>query len=705
MAKGVSRVLDRIGRSAGAWCGLRPAGAAAAALAAPDWVRRRACPATAEDPQPAARVGTEARVRRLRSLMRDPRHLLDAYLVTSSDQHQSEFLARSDRRLEWISGFSGSYGEAVVTAQRGGGEGGQAALWTDGRYHAQADDQLDCGWQLVRHGVVQLSVQGWLSDVLHVPAARVGADPHLLPHTDWHALSVDLASINVTLVEIRENLIDKIWTERMMFKKYPAHVLPVEYAGETWENKVSRLRSHLALTGADAMVVTALDEVAWLLNIRGHDIPYYPVVHAYVIVSQNMLLLFIDPANLSDEVREHLKIEKCFSANCFSVRPYSSILAGLHTESQQWNTVLLPTECTYSKGASQAIYSAVSENKWMPQQSPIIFMKSVKNSAEIRGMQNAHIRDAAALCDFFAYMEQRMKDGFIWDELTVAETVDEFRREQKLSRGPSFATIAGFGPNGALPHYEPNNITSLTIDNSSMLVLDSGGQYLDGTTDVTRTLHFGEPTDFQKEVYTRVLIGSIQMASLIFPEDVQTSNIDVLARAPLWKVGLDYQHGTGHGIGSYLSVHESPIIVVYSTGNETFQKGQFFSNEPGYYKEGHFGVRLENILEVERRQTEHQSHKTYYGFKTVTLVPYEPKLIKEEMLTSEQRDWLNEYNSQIRSLVGAELKHQKRMKGFYWMMSKTGYVPPYCARYNRAAAYIPLCKMFIFFAMLICWLF
>nr|CAD7433691.1 unnamed protein product [Timema monikensis] len=372
-------------------------------------------------------------------------------------------------------------------------------------------------------------------------------------------------------------------------------------------------------------------------------------------------------------------------------------------------------------------FAEVSDEKRVPHPSPILFMKARKNPRERAGMRNAHVRDGAALCDFIAHMEDEVLDtmsrGEVWTEVEVAKTVDQFRREQLDSRGLSFATIAGFGPNGALPHYTPAVTTNRQIYTNSTLVLDSGGQYLDGTTDVTRTLHFGSPNQFERETYTRVLQGSIQLSALVFPQGVLMSDVDVLARAPLWQVGLDYRHGTGHGIGAFLDVHESPVNIIYKGGNKMFEEGYFFSDEPGYYHEGFFGVRLENILEVVNRTTTHSFDGPYLGFEPVTLVPYEPKLIDLNMLSNEQHrtllaaqvtpyhhithkvcllslllplrverssvtpyetglldiQWLNDYNAKVIEKVGAELKLQRRMKGFHWLLSKTIYIPAHGA--------------------------
>ncbi|XP_067011174.2 xaa-Pro aminopeptidase 1 [Anabrus simplex] len=641
---------------------------------------RKLCPLPPNKAPPPGMIDTKEQVRDLRYVMSMDSYEqglpVDAYIVTSNDEHQSESVPERDRRCYFLTGFAGSNGLAVVTATRAG-------VWTDGRYFLQADQQLDCQWELVHTTVAE-----WLSEGLGY-GARVGADPKLMSNFGWQTLEEQLASVNMTLVEVKENLIDKIWTKgRPAYPSYPAFVYNISYAGVSWQDKVQDVRTDLLTYGADAMIVTSLDEVAWLLNIRGRDVRHNPVVRAYVILSHSEIHLYVNETKVNAAIRAHLLIRNCISDKCVRVHPYEDALGDLRTFTQQWNKVLLPSRCVYDQGVSRAVYSAVQPpDKRLSRESPIVFQKARKNSVEIHGMRAAHIRDAVAMCDFLAYFEDKLSSGRQWTEMKVAQTIDQFRREQVLSYGTSFSTIVGYGPNGAQPHYRPTNQTDAVIGNTTTLVVDSGGQYLDGTTDVTRTLHFGNPTDFEKEVYTRVLIGSIQLASLVFPAFLKTSAVDVLARGPLWMAGLDYEHGTGHGIGTFLGVHESPIGILYSEGNYSFEKGNFFSDEPGYYKEGQFGVRLENILEVEERSTKHSLGENYLGFRVVTLVPFEPKLINVAMLSHDHRKWLNDYNVQIRLKVGPELKAQRRMKGFHWMMSKTGYIPEHCVVRGAASRY------------------
>ncbi|XP_048512952.1 xaa-Pro aminopeptidase 1 isoform X2 [Athalia rosae] len=662
---------------------------------------RSKCPASAhEGNQPADRVDTSLKLRQLRSEMVRVTSVqgppLDGYIVTSDDAHQtvasvnrgrlgpseSETVAPRDARREFITGFFGSFGEAVITLDK-------AVFWTDGRYHIQADQQLSCDWTLMKLGNENVAtLSEWLAHEFGSDSkeTRIGADPTLIPAFVWENWQYDLLNTSVKLVAVRNNLIDTIWqVGRPPYNANPAFVLEDEYAGRPWQEKIQSVRREMEVAGADALVVTALDEIAWLFNIRGYDIPDTPVLRSYALVALGSIHLYVPERKLRKSFHVHLKTYDCFHADCVRIHNYTSIWHDLRTMAQVWDTVWLPAPCGYSRGASREIYASIPAMRRLVRPSPIIDMRAVKNPIEIHGMEQAHIRDAVAMCDFLAYTEDQIMLGTQgWDELQIARFANEVRYEQNNTMGISFPTIVGYGPHAALPHYEPANTTSIIVGTESTLVIDSGGQYKDGTTDVTRTLHYGEPTMEQKTAYTRVLIGSIQLASLIFPANLRTDQLDAFARQPLWAAGLDYQHGTGHGVGHFLSVHESPISVSYDTSGTSdmecsavrLQPGFFLSNEPGYYKEGEFGVRLENVLKVvEFNNTGSSGERKFLKFEDVTLVPYEPKLIDLELLVPSHRRWLNAYNERIRKVIGAELKTQRRIKGYNWMMSKTRRIP------------------------------
>ncbi|XP_050574857.1 xaa-Pro aminopeptidase ApepP-like isoform X3 [Bombus affinis] len=583
---------------------------------------KRSYCSTTTHKQPINRQDTSLRLKQLRSEMTRVASIqgppLNGYIVTSDDAHQtmnlvyrgrdgpleSDSLDPRDMRREFITGFYGSAGEAVITSDK-------AVFWTDGRYYIQADHQLDCNWILMKRGRTEVpSITEWLMHEFRSQknSVRIGADPTLVSAIDWETWEDELANSSIRLVPVRNNLVDLIWqVDRPNYNPHPAYPLPDKYSGKAWQDKVQLIRIDMMLYKADALVLTALDEIAWLFNIRGYDLPNTPVLRAYAVVTHGSIHLYAPRHKILRSVDEHLKMDLCSHANCVKWHNYTSIWYDLRTMSQAWNLVWLPIRCAYSPGASMEIFNSIPPEKRLPKPSPVLSLRAQKNEVEAEGMRRSHLRDAVAMCDFLAYMEEQYTlNSNGWDEMQVARLANEFRYEQDKNKGISFPTIAGYGPHAAIPHYEPNNLTNIKIGQASTLVVDSGGQYLDGTTDVTRTLHFGTPTEEQKKAYTRVLIGAIQLSSLIFPSSLKSNQLDIVARVPLWNVGYDYLHGTGHGIGHFLSVHESPIGVSYGQpvssdkvcGPVELRPGFFLSNEPGYYKEGDFGVRLENILET-----------------------------------------------------------------------------------------------------------
>ncbi|XP_076251360.1 xaa-Pro aminopeptidase ApepP-like isoform X1 [Rhynchophorus ferrugineus] len=641
---------------------------------------RKACSRRGNAVQPSRRLNSTSRLIELRQLMRSEVRLqtlpIDAYIITSSDEHQSVEVDEYERRREFISGFSGSYGDAIITMNK-------AALWTDGRYHLQADEQIDCNWLLMREGHRNIPTRyQWLKTEFP-KGARVGVYPKLISEYMWNKFKQELADSKIELVALNVSLIDEIWPakDRGQMRNKDAFVLDIKYTGKNYSIKLEELRRQIIKAGAEAMVVTSLDEIAWLLNIRGRDIPFSPFVRSYLIVDKSNIFMYVNSDQLvKNDVLRYLHAESSFRhSDTVQIRDYTSIWTDLRTKSQLYKKILVPSHCVYSEGASHAIYEHIFPNRRLPRQSPIIYLKAVKNPVEIEGMRRAHIKDAAALCDFFSYIDKQMSTGRIFSEAEMADILDQFRYEQNQSLGNSFRTIVGFGPNSAQPRYIPTKNTNSSIFENGTLVIESGGQYYEGTTDVTRTLHFGTPDDVMVEAYTRVLIGHMTFASLTFPNNMRMGHVDVLARRPLWEVGLDYLHETGHGVGAFLGVKESPIAVQYDlelSSRQTFKPGYFLTNEPGYYKEGYFGVRLQNVLEVvEKPWLQHTSGHRYLGFKVISFVPYQMKLIKLSLLSSQQRRWLNNYNEEIRQQVGAELKRQNKMEGFYWMMENTKYIP------------------------------
>ncbi|XP_050392395.1 xaa-Pro aminopeptidase 1 [Patella vulgata] len=642
---------------------------------------RKDCPPVEGQPQPPTRVDTTARLQALRTEMGTAD--VDVYIIPSEDAHQSEYPPSYDLRRSYISGLSGSAGIAVVTATK-------AALWTDGRYHLQADDELDCNWILMKDGVegVPTMTEWIIEQMMNSTTKNVGASPFLLSSSKWKTYEEAFTQEAITMKSVGANdLIDKIWTSGRPEKpKTPINALPLKFAGRSWQDKINDLRSEMTKKHAGAFIVTSLDETAWLFNIRANDILYNPFVVSYAIVEMNQISLYLIDSSTklsqtptdeetTETLYEHLNTNQdgtCTGKTglCVKVLEYnqSGLLTDIETlaETSQslkvWVTIL----------CNQAIYETIPETQVIQANSKVALIKSMKNSVERAGMQNSHIRDAVALINFMTKLEKEVKEGKKWTEVSAAADLKTYRFDQEYNRGLSFNSISGVGSNGAIIHYSPSNITDKQITTSEMYLLDSGGQYLDGTTDVTRTFHFGTPTEYEKECYTLVLMGHIDLALTKWPRGLYGRDFDAIARHPLWDVGLVYRHGTGHGIGAYLSVHEGPgrisISHAVNPSDEPLDENMFFSDEPGYYEAGKFGIRLETIVMTEIVDTKyHFDATTMLGFKAITLVPYEPHLINFSMLSQRQIDWLNAYHKRVENEVGPKLSGEP----LEWMKTRT----------------------------------
>lgn len=605
------------------------------------------------------RVNTTERLDGLRQKMKEENY--SAYIIATDDEHQSEYVAEHDKRRAYISGFSGSAGTAVVLEDKAG-------LWTDGRYFLQAERQLDSNWILMkRHRPGTPKISRWLAENLS-NGSVVGADPRLINHQTWIKWHRELTAAGIVLDGKYKNLVDHVWTENNGRKPPPdgkIFIHQLKYAGESWEEKIYRLRNKLK-SEADCMIVTALDEIAWLFNLRGSDIPYHPVFKSFALINEAEIRLYLDRDKLTDRVRQHLFKNVSYA---IQLRNYTDIYRDVAHLPNKTEKVLITSKSSY------AIYSSTPEAKRIVKDSPILLMKAVKNPFEIEGMKKAHIKDSVAIIDFVALLEEEVKLGQYWDEMMAMERISQCRREQELNMGDSFESISASGSNGAIIHYSSRPATNKPIDLDHMYLLDTGGQYLDGTTDTTRTFHFGNATDFQKETYTRVLMGAIDLASAIFPQGVRDTDIDILARRHLYGAGLEYLHGTGHGIGLFLNVHEGPILIrnpkIQSKASQ-LKPGMFVSDEPGYYQEDSFGIRLETVVMVTEADPPYRfNNQTFYKFEPVALVPFEPNLIKYHLLDKSQIIWLNDYNLKIRQIVGKELLLQNRTRGYDWMMSRT----------------------------------
>ncbi|KAJ7977972.1 Xaa-Pro aminopeptidase [Quillaja saponaria] len=624
----------------------------------------------------------DEKLRALRELFSKPGIGVDAYIIPSQDAHQSEFIAEWYMRRAYISGFTGSAGTAVVTKDK-------AALWTDGRYFLQAEKQLSSSWTLMRAGNLGVpTTSEWLNDVL-APGSRVGIDPFLFSSDAAEELKEAISEKNHGLVYLYNlNLVDEIWKEsRPKPTNKPARVHDLRYAGLDVASKLSSLRSELADAGSSAIVISMLDEIAWLLNLRGSDVPHSPVMYAYLIVEIDGAKLFIDSSKVTAEVMDHLKKAG------IELKPYDSILSEIESLAAQGAHLWLDTSSvnaaivnTYKSACDQYSIGQGSKSKTrtktrdesneqfggptvVRRPSPISVAKAIKNPAELEGMQSSHLRDAAALAQFWVWLEEEIKNDVKLTEVEVSDKLLEFRSKQAGFLDTSFDTISGSGANGAVIHYKPEPESCSVLDANKLFLLDSGAQYVDGTTDITRTVHFGKPTAREKECFTRVLQGHIALDLAVFPENTPGFVLDAFARSSLWKIGLDYRHGTGHGVGAALNVHEGPQSISFRYGNLTaLQKGMVISNEPGYYEDHAFGIRIENLLCVKEIQTPNRfGGIEYLGFEKLTFVPIQTKLVDLSLLSTVEIGWLNDYHSQVWEKVSPLLEGCARQ----WLWDNT----------------------------------
>ncbi|EHL01672.1 putative Xaa-pro aminopeptidase P [Glarea lozoyensis 74030] len=589
-------------------------------------------------------INTTERLTRLRELMKQQK--LDVYIVPSEDSHASEYIAPCDGRREFISGFSGSAGCAVITHEL-------AALATDGRYFNQAAKQLDGNWLLLKQGLQDVPTwQEWSAEQSE-GGKLVSVDPTVISAPDARKLSEKIKKKGgQELVAVEDNLVDIVWgNDRPAKPSEPIKILAPQFAGKDLKKKLEDLRKELDKKKSSGFIVSMLDEIAWLFNMRGNDIPYNPVFFSYAAITPTTATLYVNSAKLSSECKTYL------TDNGVSMRPYHKIFEDSEVLCKSLDTPDNEPEAKIKKflvstKTSWALKRALGgETKVEEVRSPIGDAKAVKNDTELEGMRACHVRDGAALTEYFAWLEdQLIVQNVQLDEVTAADKLEAIRSKQKHFVGLSFDTISSTGANAAVIHYKPERGNCSIIDPKAIYLCDSGAQYLDGTTDTTRTLHFGEPSAFEKKAYTLVLKGNIALDVAVFPKGTSGFALDTLARQFLWEEGLDYRHGTGHGVGSYLNVHEGPIgigtRIQYS--EVPLSPGNVISNEPGYYEDGNFGIRIENIIMVKEVETNQKfGDKPYLGFEHVTMTPYCRKLIDESLLTRKEKHWLNEYHADI----------------------------------------------------------
>lgn len=559
---------------------------------------------------------------------------LDGFIVPHEDEHQNEYLPEANDRLAWLSGFTGSAGAAVVMADR-------AAMFTDGRYTQQVRDQVD-GSAFAFLDLVEGGVPGFVRDL--PGGTRLGYDPRLHSPDALGAIAREAGAAGVELVACEANPVDEAWGDQRPAQPV-APVVPheIRFAGESSASKRERLGESLGTRGIDAALLTAPASVAWLFNVRGGDVIRTPLPLAQAILNRDgSARLFLDPAKVSDALPAWL-------GNEVSLEPPEALERALRD--------LKGRRLLIDPAQSSAWYFERAEAEGVRVErgtDPCALPRATKNETEIEGARRAHIRDGVALAKFLHWVGTEAQET-LPDERTVVEKLEQLREATGALKDLSFDTIAGAGPNGALPHYRPVERTIRRVEKGSLLLVDGGGQYLDGTTDVTRTMAIGEPSAEQKDRFTRVLKGHIAITEVRFPAGTTGHQLDVLARLPLWMAGLDYDHGTGHGVGSYLGVHEGPQRIAKAVNTQPLLPGMIVSNEPGYYRPGHWGIRIENLQVVTEARAVAGGERPMLGFETLTFAPIDRRLIEVSLLSDAERAYMDRYHAEVLAKIGPHL--------------------------------------------------
>lgn len=569
------------------------------------------------------------RVEKLRGYMKKKK--LDAFIIPSNDPHMSEYTPAHWQCRQWISGFNGSAGTAVVTLEK-------AALWTDSRYFLAAGQQLEgTPFTLMKDGLPDTpSIGTWLAETLS-ENAKAGIDGSLCTPAMQKMLESELSPRGIS-AELCEDPFNEVWNNRPELPTDKIEVHPLKYAGESAADKIHRLLGKARENGCDAMLLTALDEIAWTLNLRGNDVECNPVFVSYLLLSDRQNVLFVNPAKVSNEVREHL------SLSGVETMPYTAVADAVKN--------LHACRTMISNKANCAIKSLFNDGECVIMPSIAEEMKAVKNSAEIAGFHSAMLRDGVAMVTFLSRLKSEVKKGIT--EMGVDRLLTSLRAEQELYRGLSFATIAAYDAHGAIVHYEADEHSDVKLEPHGFILIDSGAQYSDGTTDITRTISLGNPTEEEKKIYTLVLKGHIALSECVFPDGASGTQIDCAARYAMWQHFLNYGHGTGHGVGSYLNVHEGPHQIRMNYMPAPLRAGMTVTDEPGIYCEGKFGVRTENTLLIVPAG-ESQFGK-FLKFEPLTLCPIDTAPIDLGLMTDKELQWLNDYHETVRQRLTPLIK-------------------------------------------------
>lgn len=564
------------------------------------------------------------RLESLREVMR--REHLSAFIFPSTDAHQSEYVADHWQGRTWISGFNGSAGTAVVTMK-------SAALWTDSRYFLAAEEQLKgTEFQLMKLKIEGTpTISDWLAQELQGENAEVGLDGMVNSYHETMGLIADLRKSGGITVRTNFDPLGLIWTDRPAIPANPVEIQPMEFAGESVASKISRIRTALRQRHADGMLISALDDIAWTLNLRGTDVHCVPVFVSYLLISSQQVSLYVDSAKINDEVKAYL------TENGISLYPYNKVAEGLERYSE-YNILLDGDETSYF------LWKTVKCQEIIAGKSPVPAMKAQKNDREIAGFRQAMLRDGVAMVKFLRWLKPAVEAGG-QTEISIDRKLTSLRAEQHLFRDISFDTIAGYQAHGAIVHYEATPETDVALESEGLILIDSGAQYQDGTTDITRTIALGPVTDEMKHVYTLVLKGHIQLELAKFPDGASGTQLDALVRECMWREGYNYLHGTGHGVGSYLSVHEGPHQIRMEWKPTPLRAGMTVTDEPGLYLSGKFGVRIENTLLIKDYQT--TEFGKFLQMESLTLCPIDLTPVDFSMLQPEEIEWLDIYHRDV----------------------------------------------------------
>jgi Xaa-Pro aminopeptidase len=593
------------------------------------------------------RAQSAARVAALRGELK--RRGLDGFVVPRADRQQNEYLPASEERLAWLTGFTGSAGAAVVLADR-------AALFADGRYSVQAATEVDGKIFSIEH-LVEHPPEQWLEQNLG-KGAKLGYDPWLHTSDQVEKLRKAAASAGAELVAVDSNPIDALWRDRPAPPAGAATLRELKLAGEAAPDKLKRIRVELKKIRADALLVSDPQNVAWAFNIRGADVTHTPLALAFALIPQDARpSLYIEAAKLDNQVRH-------------AIEEFSDVRVpeDLTRDLDKLNGKVVRLD---QASASDALTRLLTDTGGKPQRGtdPIALLKATKNHAEIVGSRAAHKRDGVAMARFLAWFDKEASSGKL-TEIDAVAALESFRRDTGALKDISFPTIAGAGPNGAIVHYRVTRSSNRRIGTNELFLIDSGAQYEDGTTDITRTVIVGEPSEEMRDRFTRVLKGHIAIATAVFPENTSGAQLDPLARTALWQAGLDFDHGTGHGVGSYLSVHEGPARIS-KLGTVALRRGMILSNEPGYYKTAAYGIRIENLVLVIAAPEPVGAEKPLNAFETLTLAPIDRRLIETRMLTTKERIWLDSYHARVHEVIGPLVDKPTRT----WLTAATRSLP------------------------------